>query len=39
MVNLPSGKGRFGNNNVVTDFEGIAGRNRIANAYFGLKAY
>jgi hypothetical protein len=29
--------GEVENSNVVTDFEAITGRNRIANAYFGLK--
>jgi len=37
MVKQPAGKGRVENSNPVTDFEAITGRNRIANAYFGLK--
>jgi hypothetical protein len=36
MVNLPAGIGRVENTIVVTDFEVITGRNRIANAYFGF---
>jgi hypothetical protein len=38
MVNLPAGKGRVENSNIITDFEAITDRNRIANAYFGFIA-